>query len=66
MLFDSLYYPYPSRRMVTYSNRSMVATSQALAAQAGLEILKKVGMQLMRHRHCSSSDGGGTHFKWSG
>lgn len=43
MLFDSLYYPYPSRRMVTYSNRGMVATSQALAAQAGLEILKKGG-----------------------
>ena len=41
--FDSLYYPYPSRRMVTYANRGMVATSQSLAAQAGLEMLKRDG-----------------------
>ena len=43
MNFDSLYYPYPSRRMVVYARNGMVATSQYLAAQAGLEILKKGG-----------------------
>jgi len=43
MNFDSLYYPYPSRRMVVYAKNGMVATSQHLAAQAGLEILKKGG-----------------------
>jgi gamma-glutamyltranspeptidase/glutathione hydrolase len=41
--FDSLYYPYPSRRMTVYGSRGMVATSQPLAAQVGLEILKKGG-----------------------
>lgn len=43
MIYDSLSYPYSSRRMVAYANRGMVATSQALAAQAGLDILKKGG-----------------------
>lgn len=43
MKFDALYYPHPSRRMVTFARNGMVATSQALAAQAGLEILKKGG-----------------------
>lgn len=41
--FDSLHYPYPSQRMVTYAKNGMVATSQPLAAQAGLDILKKGG-----------------------
>ena len=40
---NSLEYPYPSRRMVTYGRNGMVATSQSLAAQAGLDILKKGG-----------------------
>ncbi len=40
---DALYYPYSSARKVTYSRNGMVATSQALAAQAGLTILKKGG-----------------------
>lgn len=43
MNFDSLSYPYPSRRMVVYAKNGMVATSQYLAAQAGLELLKKGG-----------------------
>jgi len=43
MNFDSFYYPYPSRRMVVYAQNGMVATSQCLAAQAGLDILKKGG-----------------------
>lgn len=43
MNFDSLYYPYPSRRSVTYANNGMVATSQSLAAQAGLAILRQGG-----------------------
>jgi gamma-glutamyltransferase 2. Threonine peptidase. MEROPS family T03 len=43
MDFDSLRYSYPSRRNVIYGSRGMVATSQPLAAQAGLDILKKGG-----------------------
>ncbi|MCE5333633.1 MAG: gamma-glutamyltransferase family protein [Desulfobacteraceae bacterium] len=43
MDFDPLFYPYPSRRSVVFAGRGMVATSQPLAAQAGLEILKKGG-----------------------
>ena len=34
---------FPSRRSVVYSTRGVVATSQPLAAQAGLEILKAGG-----------------------
>ncbi|MCL2854783.1 MAG: gamma-glutamyltransferase family protein [Defluviitaleaceae bacterium] len=36
-------YPHPSRRMVQYAQKGMVATSQPLAAQAGLDILKNGG-----------------------
>jgi gamma-glutamyltranspeptidase / glutathione hydrolase len=43
MDYDALYYPYPSRRSVVFGRRGMVATSQPLAAQAGLEVLKKGG-----------------------
>lgn len=41
--FDPLYNPYPSQRMTVYAKNGMVATSQPLAAQAGLEILKQGG-----------------------
>lgn len=43
MQFDSQHYPYASRRNVVYAKNGMVATSQPLAAQAGLDILKKGG-----------------------
>ena len=43
MKFDALRYQYASRRTVVYGTRGMVATGQPLAAQAGLEILKKGG-----------------------
>lgn len=43
MNFSAFHYPYPSRRNVVYGKKGMVATSQPLAAQAGLEILKKGG-----------------------
>ncbi|MDR1732512.1 MAG: gamma-glutamyltransferase family protein [Synergistaceae bacterium] len=43
MKFDALRYMYPSRRTVVFGNRGMVATGQPLAAQAGLDILKKGG-----------------------
>ena len=43
MKFDSLVYTNPSRRNVVYSTKGMVATGQPIAAQVGLEILKKVG-----------------------
>lgn len=41
--FDAHHYENNSRRNVVYSNNGMVATSQPLAAQAGLDILKKGG-----------------------
>ncbi|GAB1487147.1 gamma-glutamyltransferase family protein [Aminivibrio sp.] len=41
--FDPHYYPYPSKRNMTYASRGMVCASHPLAAQAGLEILKKGG-----------------------
>ena len=43
MINNPLYYPHFSKRMVTYGKKGMVATSQQLAAQAGLDILKKGG-----------------------
>jgi len=43
MNFDPHYNPYYSRRSVVYGAKGMVATSQALAAEAGLGILKKGG-----------------------
>lgn len=36
-------YPYNSRRNVVFSNKGMVASSQPLASQAGLEMIKKGG-----------------------
>lgn len=43
MNFDFQSYPYPSQRTAVFANRGMVATSQPLASQAGLDILKKGG-----------------------
>jgi gamma-glutamyltranspeptidase/glutathione hydrolase len=43
MKHDALHYPFPSRRMATFCKRGMVVTSQALAAQVGLDILKQGG-----------------------
>lgn len=43
MKTNYLYHPYPSQRMTTFSRKGMVATSQPLAAQSGLEMLKKGG-----------------------
>ncbi|WP_197414414.1 gamma-glutamyltransferase family protein [Bacillus sp. FJAT-29937] len=43
MNVDFLYHPYPSQRMTVMAKRGMVATSQPLAAQAGLDMLKKGG-----------------------
>lgn len=43
MVFDSLYNPYASRRMMAYAKKGMVATSQPLASEAGLEMLRKGG-----------------------
>lgn len=41
--FDALYQPFPSQRTPVYAQKGMVATSQYLAAQSGLEILKMGG-----------------------
>ncbi|WP_088041398.1 gamma-glutamyltransferase [Bacillus sp. EAC] len=43
MHFDHLYNPYSAQRHTTFGKKGMVATSQPLAAQAGLDILKKGG-----------------------
>jgi len=43
MNFNPHHSPYPSARNVTYAKNGMVATSQPLAAQAGLDILKQGG-----------------------
>ncbi|WP_170008203.1 gamma-glutamyltransferase family protein [Bacillus fonticola] len=43
MQFDHLSYPYPSQRTTTFAKNGMVATSQPLAAQAGIEVMKKGG-----------------------
>ncbi|MCP3029133.1 gamma-glutamyltransferase family protein [Halobacillus sp. A5] len=40
---DYLYQPYTSRRMAAVAQKGMVSTSQPLASQAGLYILKKGG-----------------------
>ena len=43
MNFDTQNYPYSSQRKVVFAKNGMVATSQSLAAQAGLEILRQGG-----------------------
>lgn len=43
MTFDPLHHPHPSYRQPAYARRGMVATSQPLAAQAGLDILRQGG-----------------------
>lgn len=43
MHFDAHKYNYPSRRNIIYGRKGMVATSHPLAAQAGLDVLKKGG-----------------------
>ncbi|MCC4263424.1 gamma-glutamyltransferase family protein [Oceanimonas baumannii] len=43
MHHDLLHYPHSSRRTITCGRRGMVATSQTLAAQVGLDILKQGG-----------------------
>ena len=43
MNLDAMYYPYASKRFVTFAKNGMVSTSQNLAAQAGLSILQKGG-----------------------
>lgn len=41
--FDPYFNPYPSRRTVQYAARGMVCASHPLAAQAGLQVLRKGG-----------------------
>ena len=41
--FNGMSNKYPSRRSVVYGKNGMVCTSQALAAQAGLDVMKRGG-----------------------
>ncbi len=41
--FTNVSNPYPIKRNATYARNGMVATSQPLASQAGLEVMKKGG-----------------------
>ncbi len=41
--FSAHEYPYPSQRQSVFAKRGMVAASQPLAAQAGIEIMQKGG-----------------------
>lgn len=41
--FNSLNNRYPSQRMTAFAKKGMVATSQPLAAEAGLDVIKKGG-----------------------
>lgn len=43
MTTDYNHYPYVSQRMTTFAQNGMVATSQPLASQAGLDIMKQGG-----------------------
>ena len=43
LTFDPLKYQYPSTRRVVYGRRGMVCTTQPLAAQAGLDMIKQGG-----------------------
>ncbi|MGC8488373.1 MAG: gamma-glutamyltransferase, partial [Clostridia bacterium] len=43
MMADPLHLPYPSHRVPVYARRGMVATSQPLAAEAGLRMLREGG-----------------------
>lgn len=42
-MFDSLKFPYSSKRVPIYARNGMVATSNPLASEIGVEILKKGG-----------------------
>ncbi len=44
LTFSAHEYPYPSQRQSVFARRGMVAASQPLAAQAGIEIMQKAAM----------------------
>lgn len=41
--FSAHEYPYPSQRQSVFAHRGMVAASQPLAAQAGIEVMQQGG-----------------------
>ncbi|MDL2229402.1 gamma-glutamyltransferase family protein [Treponema sp. OttesenSCG-928-L16] len=43
MNFDPYHFPYPSRRHLVYGERGMVCSSQPLASQLGLDVMKRGG-----------------------
>lgn len=46
---DLVLTPFPSRRSVVYGTKGVIASSQPLATEAGLEILRKGGNAGMRY-----------------
>ena len=60
MNFNPEEYKYSSKRNVVYGHKGMVATSQPLAAQAGLEILK-LGGKIYGLAQCRPCISGGTY-----
>ena len=55
--------PYASRRMPIFAE-NIVATSQPLAAQAGLRMLQDGGNAVDAAWHCYHLDGGRTGDEW--
>ena len=53
--FDPLYYPHKSQRTMVFAQNGMVATSQPLAAEAGLSVLRQGEMPSMRRSNGSYS-----------
>jgi gamma-glutamyltranspeptidase/glutathione hydrolase len=55
MNFDPRYFPYPSRRQLVYGAKGVVAASQPLAAQAGLDVMKRGGNAMDAALACAAA-----------
>jgi gamma-glutamyltranspeptidase/glutathione hydrolase len=53
--FDPYYFPYPSRRQLLYAARGMAASSQPLASQAGMDVMKKGGSAMDAAVACAAA-----------
>jgi gamma-glutamyltranspeptidase/glutathione hydrolase len=55
MKFDPYYLPYPSKRQLLYAAGGMVASSQPLASQIGMEAMKKGGSAMDAAVACAAA-----------